>query len=234
MSSQGSNHGIHQVIKRAEFKIGDTRMIVEDRVNRLMPAFSERILRIAGTSIYYSVVPLSSSNHRLLCYNYCEDALKERKPSFYRHALVLGCGGGAIPRWLLEEYSSVVVDVVDISRDMIEVCKEYFLDEWEDSGRLKYHCIDALDYMPPVYEYQFIFCDLFSGTELAPPVFRKDFAAKLHNMICEDGILVINCGWGHQNEVRRIFQTQFEYVQIVERDSWQTEVIKAGDTPFRR
>ncbi len=207
-------------------------MLVEDRIYAFSPARSERILRLAGTGIYYSVVPLDPYQHRLLCYEYCDDALELRPFDFYRHALVLGCGGGAIPRWLLEKYPDLTVDVVDRSAKMIEVCRTYFLFRWEDSDRLRYICTDAKEYEPPEEPYQFIFCDLFNGTDLAPFVYTGDYAVKLRQMMSDDGILAINCGWGHLPEIEEAYRSAFAYVENVKRPSWQTEVVRASDRRF--
>ncbi len=146
----GSNY---RCIERERFTVDGTRLVVEDRMNLAVPLRSERTLWIAGTNAYYSVVPLSSAWHCLLCFNYCEDVMKLYEPEFFQHALVLGCGGGAVPRWMLEEYPSLKVDVVDRSSQIIQICKKYFLNEWEDCDRLQYHCIDARDYKPPEYLY---------------------------------------------------------------------------------
>ncbi len=224
-----SNSGLYRRVKKETFVVDGTCLVVEDRINRLMPMRSERILRIAGTGAYYSVIPLSPDCHRLLCYNYCEDALKIHPRSFYKHALVLGCGGGAVPRWLLDVYPSTV-DVVDLSPDIISVCRKYFLNEWEDSERLKYYCADAQKYEPPDYKYQFIFCDMFGGMELVPFVYTRKFAEKLRGMISDDGILIINCGWHHLDEIKWAYKPVFAHLQVLDRKPWQTEVVEVSDS----
>ncbi len=210
-----------------EFDIDGTRLILEDRVSRFDKTRGERILWIAGTSAFYSAVPLDPDSHELLCFEYCAQAMKTRPPQFYHHALVLGCGGGAIPRWLLEEYPSIKVDIVDRSEQIISICREYFLDRWDDCGRLNYYCVDAADF-DSEDDYQLIFCDLFNGEEVAQVVYNKDFAAKLRRLAGDEGILVVNCGWDSPKRVNDIYSGVFEYVQTVPRQSWQTQVIKAS------
>ncbi len=212
-------------VKKDTLKVGGTRLVVEDIIPLFRPWQGERILWIARTNAYYSVVPLFNRRHRLLCFTFCEDALKKYKPTPFYHALVLGCGGGAVPRWLLEEYASLSVDVVDYSPDILAVCRKYFLKKWEKSDRLTYYCQDARDYEPPDYDYQFIFCDLFDGQNLAPVVLSPVFAAKLRRMLGENGLLLINCGWHHLEQVQAIYQPLFGNIQIVDRESWQTEVV---------
>ncbi len=153
--------------------------------------------------------------------------MEGRAHDYWRHALVMGCGGGAVPRWLLEEYPEITVDVVDISAKMIEVCRTYFLDRWDDCPRLQYHCVDAQAYVPPEEPYEFIFCDLFGGTELAPFVYEPAFAARLRGMLADDGILVINCGWGHMIDILQVYRAVFADVHALDRPAWQTEVAVA-------
>ncbi len=214
--------------------VNGNRLVVEDRVNRFFPSRNERVLWIAGTAAYYSAAPLDPDSHRLLCYHYCDKALKLHKHDFYHHALVLGCGGGAIPRWLLEEYPSVSVDVVDYSQEIIDICKEYFLYPWEDCSRLTFYCTDAQDFMRTAYQYQFVFCDLFDGSTLAPFVYTPTFAARLRRMISDDGILVINCGWNHLDDIIRAYQSAFAYVQVIDREPWQTEAVIVSDSPIKK
>ncbi len=226
------NGSIFKSEKRASFTVDGNCLIVEDRKYRFAPDNNERILRLAGSGVFYSVVPLDPSRHKLLCYEYCDEALKMRPKTFYHQALVLGCGGGAIPRWLLEEYPDITVDVVDRSAKMIEVCRQYFLYQWDDSERLHYHCIDALEYEQPEGSCQFLFCDLFGGTELAPFVYTPDFAARLHGMLSPNGILVVNCGWGHLEEIQKIYRAEFPHFEVLHRKAWQTEVVRASDGPL--
>ncbi len=215
-------------IERERFTVDGTELIVEDRLNSLCPWRSERILWIAGTDAYYSVVPLCPAWHHLLCFTFCADVLKEHDPGFYRHALILGCGGGAVPRWLLEEYPYLQVDVVDRSPEIIRVCRKYFIHEWENCERLRIVCADAAQYEPPEYKYEFIFCDLFGGTSLAPVVYDPDFAGKLSAMTDPEGDLVINCGWDHLDDVKQTYASVFDQVRVVPREPWQTEVIRAS------
>ncbi len=218
---------ISKNIQRESFTVDGTELIVEDRLNTLTPWRSERVLWIAGTDAYYSVVPICPAWHHLLCFKFCEDVLKEHQPGFLRHALVLGCGGGAVPRWLLEEYPDLQVDVVDRSPEIIEVCKKYFIHEWENCDRLHIYCKDAQEYEQSVFQYEFIFCDLFDGTNLAPVVYDDNFAKKLSAMTADGGDLVINCGWGSLEDVKRAFQPVFDSVENIEREPWQTQVVRA-------
>ncbi len=219
---------IYLCFRKETFSEGDSVLYVVDRINLFLPWRSQRVLKVAGIPVLYSAVPLFSFRHKLLCYQYCADALKTHNPGFYQHVLVLGCGGGALPRWLLEEYPSLKVDIVDYSSKIISVCKKYFLNRWEGSTRLKYICADARNYKQSEYRYQFIFCDLFNGQDLASFVLDRNFAAKLHGMLDDDGFLIVNCGWQHMDEVKRVYQDVFEEVEGKNRPG-KTEFIRAHD-----
>ncbi len=224
---RSAEHRLYLCIQKKKFTVDGTRLSIEDIVPILSPWRGERVLWIAGTNAYYSVTPIFSVWHRLLCFCFCEEALKKTEPGFCRHALVLGCGGGAVPRWLLEEYPSLTVDVVDRSPQIIGICKKYFMRRWRNSSRLQFFCTDAQDYVAPEYSYQFIFCDLFDGMNLAPFVYSRGFAGKLREMIGDRGILIVNCGWNHLYAVRQAFAPYFDEIRVLDRDPGQTEVIEA-------
>ncbi len=227
LSRSPQNPGRNRNTTREEFVVDGTPLAIEDRIDNNYPWLSERILWIAGTCAYYSTAPICPARHKLLCFTYCEDVLKAQKPGFLKNALVLGCGGGAVPRWILEEYPDASVDIVDRSPQIIFLCKKYFLQRWNDSARLTYHCTDARDYEPPEYRYQFIFCDMFDGENLAPVVSEHDFAVKLRDMMSDDGIMMVNCGWNDNlQKVREVYRTVFRHLKVLQRDSWQTQVIQ--------
>ncbi len=232
MKWQEPRNSIYESVQREEFTVDDTVLIVEDRLNTYVPWRSERILWIAGTDAFYSVAPICPAWHRLLCFTYCKDVMGLRDPEFYQHALALGCGGGAVPRWLLEEYPSLMVDVVDRSPEIIDVCKKYFLNEWEDSDRLHYYCTDAQDFEAPKYKYEFIFCDLFNGEKLPSLVYTRSFAEKLRGLLYDEGILVINCGWQPINDVIDAYRGVFECIRVLDREPWQTQVLMLGSRSF--
>ncbi len=207
------------------FHVGGQTLIITDIIDLLFFWRSSRLLSVAGTGIFYSNIPLFPCYQRLMCYNYCVAALQNNKKDFYKKVMVLGCGGGAMPLWLLKRYPQATVDVVELFPEIIEISKAYFLKKWENSNRLFYHCIDARDYEAPAENYQFIFCDLFDGKDLAPVVTEQDFAKKLHSLLCVNGVLVINCGFFHLGKVRRVFQDFFSHIEIVKRDYHSTQVL---------
>ncbi len=212
---------------RKPFVVGGQPLLLEDRIDLVRPWRSSRVLSVPGTNVFYSSLPLFAFSHRLLSYQYCIPVLRTRERAFYRRMLVLGCGGGAVPRWLLEEYPLATVDVVEWHAEMIAICREYFLKRWEGCPRLHYHCTDARDYEAADNSYQFIFCDLFDKIELAPVVTETVFARKLHSLLCDEGILVINCGWHHLAEVRRVYGEYFSNMKKMRRDPNTTQVVVA-------
>ncbi len=219
--------------RRKAVQVGDTTLLVVDRINLIFFWRSSRKLSVAGAKILYSKVPLFPFNHRLLCVNYCVPPLRSKDKAFYQRMLVLGCGGGALPLWLLNEYPQVTVDVVELSQEIIAISKEYFLKKWEGSDRLIYHCIDANDYEAPAETYQFIFCDIFNEATVHPLVTGTDFAKKLHTLLSPQGILVINCGFGQEGleKAKAVYSKIFDNIEVVKRDPRATQVLVARKRP---
>ncbi len=215
--------------ERETYHVGGETLVIVDIYDLVFPWRRSRMLAIKGTNVFYSNVPLFPFCHRLLCYNYCIPPLRTRHKTFYKRMLVLGCGGGAVPHWLLGEFSQVTVDVVELEQGIIDICKEHFLKKWERSGRLSFYCMDASAYEAPADSYQFIFCDIFAG-EMVPP-FVKDvrFMQKLHKLLSSRGILVVNCGFGMHNikDIRSVLNVLFPKVMTVKRYPRNTQVLVA-------
>ncbi len=215
--------------ERETFHVGGQTLTIVDRYDLVLPWRSSRMLMVPEAGVFYSNVPLFSFCHRLLCLDYCVPPLRARGKAFYRRMLVLGCGGGAVPHWLLGEYPHVTVDVVELEQALIDICKKHFLKRWERSPRLVFHCIDASAYEAPAGSYQFIFCDIFAGDKVPPFVKDVRFLQKLHTLLSPRGILVVNCGFGMRNvrDIRDVLVTLFPKVRTVERHPGGTQVLVA-------
>ncbi len=210
---------------RKVFHVEGQTLVLIDHYDFLFPWRSGRMLAIGGTNKVYSMVPLFPLRRRPLCFDYCLPPMRTKKKTFFHRALVLGCGGGAIPQWLLREYPDIEVDVVDMSEKIIKICRKYFLPKWNDSPRLHYHCTDARVYEAPTDTYQFIFCDLFDGEHLAPVVTDHDFAKKLYSILSPEGILVVNYGWHNDEDVLACYSSAFSQIERVPRSPDHTQVL---------
>lgn len=110
----------------------------------------------------------------------------------YHHALVLGCAGCAIPRFLFDEYESCAITGVEHSDKMIEIARKFFLHGIDDRFQLVHG--DAFDYVSSYQGvgYDLIIVDLFHGKELAMRIFTDDFLGNLKRICSDNGLVIFN------------------------------------------
>lgn len=110
----------------------------------------------------------------------------------YRNALVLGCAGCSLPRFIDEEYPSCAITGVEYAEKMIEIAKKYFLDGIDE----RFHLIhaDAFEYVPTYQAdpFDLIIVDLFQGKGLVKSIFTDDFLSHLKGICSEKALVVFN------------------------------------------
>ncbi len=110
----------------------------------------------------------------------------------YHHALVLGCAGCAIPRFLFDEYESCFITGVEHSDKMIEIARKFFLHGID--GRFQLVQGDAFDYVSSYQGegYDLIVVDLFHGKGLVMRIFTDDFMSNLKRICSDTGLVIFN------------------------------------------
>lgn len=110
-----------------------------------------------------------------------------------KSALVLGCAGCAIPRFLYLSYKDIRISGVEISPLLINIAKEHFLlREIEDRFILLEG--DAFKYVRehiPNTE-DIILVDIFDKNRLPNEVFSGDFLSDIINVSSENALIVFN------------------------------------------
>ena len=109
-------------------------------------------------------------------------------------ALVLGCAGCTIPRFLILSFSECRVVGVDLSDEMIDIAHRYFfIPEFDERFLLLHdnafsfiakHSVNA--------KYDIIYTDLFDGPFVLEDVFSLDFMRDLFHHMSENALLLIN------------------------------------------
>ena len=123
-----------------------------------------------------------------------------------RTALVLGVGGGSLPKFLLHHFPQCRVDAVDKRQKVVEVARTYF--SLPDSPNLQVHIGDGVAYMDAgATQYDLLVVDLHDSEGMAPAVFQSTFFTTCHQRLGANGILVINLWCGRrEGELKQIQQ----------------------------
>lgn len=105
--------------------------------------------------------------------------------------LVLGLGGGVVPRVLSTIYPEAIVDVVEIDAEMLKVAQDYF--GFTTSPRLRVHLEDACAFIRRTrQEYDLIIVDTYCGLDLPQSVDNPSFFKDCGNLLSNRGILTVN------------------------------------------
>ena len=129
------------------------------------------------------------------------------KPS---HAVVLGCAGCAIPRYLLSTFSSIKVDGVEISSQLVSIAKKYFL-EGVPLDRFSLITSDAVTYCTNQCVdngLDLIVSDLFDGHCVLDEIYTFDFLSHIQKMANKErGLFVANLSGVGEESLAHIVQS---------------------------
>jgi spermidine synthase len=137
--------------------------------------------------------------------------------------LMLGGGGYSIPKWLLAEKSALAspgfsLDVVELDPGMTKAAQRYFFLPREDP-RLRIFHEDARRFLNraaqaaegeknPDGAYQLIFADVFNSFYTVPfHVGTREAAQKIHSLLTDDGILIMNVIASLEGDSGRLFRS---------------------------
>lgn len=105
--------------------------------------------------------------------------------------LVLGLGGGVVPRVLSAICPEAIVDVVEIDAEMLKAAENYF--GFTTSSRLRVHLEDARAFIRRTRkEYDLIIVDTYCGLNLPQSIDNPSFFKDCGNLLSEGGILSVN------------------------------------------
>lgn len=110
------------------------------------------------------------------------------------NALVLGCAGCTLPRFLSLQFPNSHTTGIEISEKFIDIAKKYFLlHEIKD----QFHLIhaDAIEYIKNNQlkeKYNVIYVDIFDANKLINELFTDDFVTALTNHTDDYSIVIFN------------------------------------------
>ena len=132
--------------------------------------------------------------------------------------LMIGLGGGVLPRFLSEVYPDIEMDVVEVDPRVTELAKRYFgfkegpgMRVFEDDGRA------FVKQRHP--KYDMVFLDAFKGGSVPYHLKTVEFYREIAQSLKEEGILVTNL-YGKSNALkprdRKTLETVFQRVSFFE------------------
>jgi len=139
--------------------------------------------------------------------------------AFYPRAqscLVLGLGGGSIPRMLAAARPQIEVEAVEIDPAVVELAARYF--DIRALPRLTIHLEDAAVFLRRcTTQYGIVVVDTYIGEQLPDQCATRDFIGDARKCLLDDGVLAVN--WLSGNSQTR--DTLLENIESVFGQVWQ-------------
>ncbi|MCR3923554.1 MAG: polyamine aminopropyltransferase, partial [Firmicutes bacterium] len=117
-----------------------------------------------------------------------------------KNVMIVGGGEGAVLREILRHPTIEQIVMVDIDREVVELCKEY-LPQWSqgafENPKVQVHYMDARKYLKKTDEiFDIIFMDLTEPLDDGPSylLFTKQFYKIVAERLADDGIIALQAG----------------------------------------
>ena len=117
-----------------------------------------------------------------------------------REVLLLGLGGGSLATCLLGYHPELNLRAVELRRAVIKIAKKYFY--LPKTDRLTVFEDDAGQYLlgDAVSPAQLILADMYGADGLDPQQLTHWFLERCHELLTDDGWLVLNCWNDHRRD----------------------------------
>lgn len=110
--------------------------------------------------------------------------------------LVLGQGGGVIPRELHYYYPNARIDVVEIDNEIPAIAEQYF--DFKPDDKMRVHVDDGRMFIKkkllrePDVKYDLVILDAFNGDYIPFHLMTKEFLEEVKSILSERGVVVAN------------------------------------------
>ncbi len=180
------------------FKLGEISYKIVDRKS-FLPSYKNRrdmIFKTENSNLVYShsavyldtknvFQPVLSTPQKLI------DAWSKR--GCVDNALVLGCAGCTIPRFITLKHPQCNTVGIEYEEKFIEIAYKYFwIPEFDSKFQLLHG--DAFEYVKDTdgEKYDAIFVDVFSENQLPQDVFSEEFLNNVNNCSKDNSIIIFN------------------------------------------
>lgn len=121
-----------------------------------------------------------------------------------RRVLILGLGGGALPKFLLHHFPDCQVDVVEKRQKVVELARAYFHLPEEPRLRIFVDCAESF-LRQEEGDYDIVMVDIHDREGMARALEEKSFFTRCQQLMSERGLLLTNL-WsgGHQDVLARV------------------------------
>jgi len=132
---------------------------------------------------------------------------------YAKRAVVLGMGLGGIPQILVNSWTNLIVDVVEVNKQVVEVAKEAFC--FPEEKRIKVILTDVFKWIATVQErkYDAVYIDIFEGKVLPKKAKENHFFRDVSRILKPNGLATSNVLFKDTNYLRN-FSVYFKSCTI--------------------
>lgn len=176
-------HAGERLIHREHSAYNGTLLVSED-------SRGLRVLRFAEGGARQSVVMPGDPDHLELAYVRALPAALAWVPR-PRRILVVGLGGGSIPRFLHHRLPDVVIDAVELDPGVVKVARELF--DVREDDRLRLHVADGRAWIEATPQrYDLVVLDAYGASAPPPALITREFLAAVRSVLTDEGLVVGN------------------------------------------
>lgn len=123
--------------------------------------------------------------------------------------LILGGGGGSVAKTISEEFPRATITAVEISQQVIDIAKQYFI---KNNSHIHFLKQDAFDFMRKnTKAFDFILLDISNNLEMNPEMRSQQF---LRTIFAQGKTIFINFGVDHE-DIRKNTQAYRKYAASI-------------------
>lgn len=123
--------------------------------------------------------------------------------------LVLGLGGGVLPREMHYYFPELDIDVVEIDPEIPLVARQFF--GFREDNKLRVHIADGRVFikeqlrLDPVPKYDIVILDAFNSDYIPFHLMTKEFLERVKSVLTDDGVVIANVFYND-----RLFDAEFK------------------------
>jgi len=125
-----------------------------------------------------------------------------------KSVLVVGLGGGVIPREMRHYYPDAEIDVVEIDPEVARIAKDYF--DFKEDDKLRVNIDDGRMFLRKKIRdksprrYDVMVLDAFNSDYIPYHLMTREFLADANDLLADDGVVVANVFYPN-----RLFEAEF-------------------------
>lgn len=155
-------------------------------------------------------------------------------------ALVLGVGGGGIPRYMAVNFDRCRITGVEIEPDFIALARQYFLSDLSESRRKQLEIVvdDARHFIAhDDRKFDLIISDICNSQRACHEIYDDVFIRDLHQRLATGGVIVFNMYSTPARPCATVLQNlrrEFDWVELlVSRNSTEPVIIAGGAQAYK-